>query len=226
MPRDLSIVKPRSYCPHCHQPIKFYQNIPLISFIIQKGKCAGCEEKISWRYPLVEFISGILTIAIFFIFGFSIDTIMYLVFCYALITVTFIDLDFRVIPDIISVGGIAVGIIFSFFVNSISWQGSLIGAAIGFVSFYLVSFVYSKITGKEGMGGGDVKLIAMIGAFLGINGVVSTIFFGSLAGVLYAVVLLIAKKADMKTAIPYGPFLSVGALLYVLRISYYLLRIQ
>jgi len=105
MPRDLSIVKPRSYCPHCHQPIKFYQNIPLISFILQKGKCAGCEKNISWRYPLVELISGILTLAIFFIFGFSIDAIMYSVFCYALIVVTFIDIDFRVIPDIISVGG-------------------------------------------------------------------------------------------------------------------------
>jgi len=131
MPRDLSIVKPRSYCPHCHQPIKFYQNIPLISFILQKGKCAGCEKNISWRYPLVELISGILTLAIFFIFGFSIDAIMYSVFCYALIVVTFIDIDFRVIPDIISVGGILVGVLFSFFAYSVSWKESLIGAAIG-----------------------------------------------------------------------------------------------
>lgn len=209
-----SIVFPASHCPHCHIPIQPWDNVPIFSFLLLRGKCRSCGAKISWRYPIVELLTALLFLAFVHQFGITLLTAVYLVFVGALIAISFIDLDHRIIPNTISLPGIAVGIVVSFFlplpVAAIHWYGAFLGAIVGGGIILLVGYVGAKIFRKEAMGGGDVKLMAMIGAFLGWEMALMTIFFGSIVG---AVIGLIVKLIAGKDYIPFGPFLSVGALI-------------
>lgn len=208
IPRGESIVFPASHCPKCHQSIKPWDNIPIVSFLLLRGKCRSCDAAISWRYPLVELLTALLFLTIVHTFAVSWATLFYLIFASALLIISFIDLDYQIIPDKISLPGIVVGIIASFFFP-IAWYESVLGALVGGGVILLVGYIGEFVFKKEAMGGGDVKLMAMVGAFLGWKLALLTIFFASLIG---AVIGIGMRLITGKEYIPFGPFLSIGAL--------------
>ena len=215
MPRDESVVSPPSHCPHCAHRIRWYDNIPLVSYLALRGKCRGCGARISLQYPLVELINGLLTLALFLRFGPSLTFLVLFLFCSALVVVTFIDIEHQIIPDEISLSGIVLGFACSFFLPWQNWLNSLAGILLGGGSLLLVAWGYHRLTGKEGMGGGDIKLLAMMGAFLGWKAVPFIIFAGSLVGSVVGISMMLFQKKDSKLAIPFGPYLAFGALLYI-----------
>jgi leader peptidase (prepilin peptidase)/N-methyltransferase len=215
LPQNLSIVSPRSFCPACQTPIRSYDNIPIISFLLLGGKCRKCGAGISWRYPLVEALTGGLALLLFLKMGPTLSFFCFFCFVAALVVITFIDLDHRVIPDIISLPGIVIGFLLSLLSVTLGMWNSLIGIAIGGGSLYLVAIGYEAVTKREGMGMGDVKLLAMIGAWLGWKAVLFTLFFSSLTGSLIGGAIMMAKKEDGKLAVPFGPFLTFSAVAYI-----------
>ncbi len=215
LPRSLSVVYPPSRCPKCKKNIVWYENIPILSYLFLKGKCSGCGKEISLRYPLVELITGILVLALFKVYGISISFFYYTIFCAGLIVVSFIDLDYRIIPDVISLPGIAWGIIGAIFVPELEIKDSLFGVLLGGGILFAVAWGYFLITKREGMGGGDIKLLAMIGAFLGWKAIPVVLFVASLTGTLAGLFILVCHKTGRQTQIPFGPFLSLGAFFYL-----------
>jgi leader peptidase (prepilin peptidase)/N-methyltransferase len=215
LPRRESIVFPSSRCTKCGNAIRPYDNIPIFSYVILGGRCRTCKTRISPLYPVVELINALLTLFLFIKFGFSLTFLVLLVFCSSLVVITFVDLEHRIIPDVISLPGIIVGFVSSFFLPWLSWQKSLIGIIAGGGSLLLVAYVYHFLTKKEGMGGGDIKLLAMMGAFLGWLAIPFIIFASSLVGSVVGITLMLVQKKDSKLAIPFGPFLAFGAVLYV-----------
>jgi leader peptidase (prepilin peptidase)/N-methyltransferase len=215
LPQELSIVAPRSFCPACQTPIRAYDNIPIISFLLLGGKCRKCQAPISWRYPLIEALTGFIALALFMKTGLTFSYFCYFIFAAALVVITFIDLDHRIIPDVISLPGIVIGFLLSLTGATLPIPDSLIGVVVGGGSLYVVAVVYEKVTKREGMGGGDVKLLAMIGAWLGWKAVLFTLFFASLTGSVIGGTIMMAKKEDSKLAIPFGPFLAFSALAYI-----------
>ncbi len=211
LPKEKSIVWPGSYCPHCKNPIKFYDNIPLVSYILLKGCCRHCYTAISFQYPLVEGITALASLILFMKFGLSLSYFFYFLFVAALIVITVIDLYHQIIPDVISLPGIGVGLIASLMIPQITLFSSLMGTLLGGGSLFLVATIYQWLFKREGMGGGDVKLLAMIGAFLGWKAVILTILLSSLVGSITGIIVMILKGKDFKYAIPFGPFLSFGA---------------
>jgi len=220
-----SIVFPASRCPKCLQPLKWYDNIPIISFILLKKGCRNCGAPISWQYPLVELTMALLALALVFKFGFTLALPIYFVFTAALLIVIVIDFYHKIIPDIISLPGIVIGFSCSFFNPVITWQESGIGLLIGGGVLYAVAAGYYLFTKREGMGGGDIKLLAMIGAFLGWQSLPFVVFGSSILGALVGMGAMAKQKKGGKTMIPYGPFLSIAALLYMFYrelINYYM----
>ena len=216
LPQEESIVWPGSHCPQCKNPIKFYDNIPLISYLLLKGRCRDCHRPISFQYPLIEGITGLASLILFMKFGPSLSYLLYFIFVAALIVITVIDLYHQIIPDVISLPGIGVGLLASLIIPQITLFNSLIGILLGGGSLFLVATVYHWLFKREGMGGGDVKLLAMIGAFLGWKAVILTILLGSLIGSMIGIMVMVLKEKDFKYAIPFGPFLSVGAVISLL----------
>jgi len=216
LPREKSIVHPGSACTECNEPIRWYDNIPLVSFVILRGKCRGCASPISWRYPIVELTTGLICAALFYIFGPSFRFAIYFALSASLIVVTMIDIDFQIIPNGISIPGIPIGFALSFLNPDITWQQSALGILFGGGFLALVALGYYLWTKQEGMGMGDVKLLAMIGAFLGIGGVFFTIILGSIVGSIAGIFMLIGYTGDEKMKIPFGPFLALGAVCFIL----------
>jgi len=215
IPRAESIVFPASHCPECDNKIRAFDNIPVISYLVLRGKCRSCGTRISWQYPAVEMLSALLTLGLFFKFHLSLTFFVLYVFCMALVVITFIDLEHQIIPDSISLPGIVVGFASSFFLPWLGWQNSLIGIVAGGGSLLLVAYGYQLLTKKEGMGGGDIKLLAMMGAFLGWRSIPFIIFSSSLFGSVVGVSLMLARKKDSQLPIPFGPFLAFGAVLFI-----------
>ncbi len=216
LPAGRSIVHPASACPRCGAPIAWYDNIPLISFIILGRRCRNCSFPISWRYPLVELLSGALAVILIWRYGPSVRFIIYYVLAAGLIVVTFIDIDHQIIPNEISLPGIVIGFLSSFINPDIGWIDSGIGIIVGGGCLLLVIGIYYLLTKREGMGGGDVKLLAMIGAFLGIGGVFITVLVGSIIGSIVGLVVMVKRGDNAKMPIVFGPFLSLGALTFIL----------
>jgi leader peptidase (prepilin peptidase)/N-methyltransferase len=215
IPTGKSIVHPGSSCPACGNAIRFYDNIPLLSYVLLRGRCRRCRTAISPRYPAVELLAALAAFGAYARFGMSLESLVYFIFMAALLAVTFIDLDHRIIPDVITLPGIPVFFLAALLLPSISWTNSLIGVIVGGGSLYLVGLVYYLLTRKEGMGGGDVKLLAMIGALVGWQGVLFTIFVASGVGTLAGLVVMGITRGNMKLKIPFGPFLAIGAVAYV-----------
>lgn len=211
LPQEESIITPGSHCPHCHNPIAFYDNIPLISYLLLRGKCRRCHGPISLQYPLVEAITALFSLFLFVRYGPSLSYLFYFSFIAALIAVTVIDLYHQIIPDAISLPGIGVGLLASLVLPHMTFLDSLIGTVVGGGSLFVVATVYQWLFKREGMGGGDVKLLAMIGAFLGWKAVILTILVSSLIGSMTGIAIMIGKGRTYKYAIPFGPFLSLGA---------------
>jgi leader peptidase (prepilin peptidase)/N-methyltransferase len=215
LPRQESVVSPPSHCPLCNTRIKWFDNVPILSYLLLGGKCRSCRAPISARYPLVELLNGLLTLALFAKYGPSLNFLALFLFSSSLVVITFIDLDHQIIPDVISLPGILIGFVFSFFLPWHNWLNSLGGILLGGGSLWLVAAGYHLLTGKEGMGGGDIKLLAMMGGFLGWMSIPFIIFAASLAGSLIGVSMMVARGRDSKLAIPFGPFLAFGAILYI-----------
>lgn len=214
IPAGLSIIRPASRCPKCLEPIRWYHNIPILSWALLKGRCAYCEAPVSIRYPLVEALTGALFALFLYRFAFHPVTLVLWLLCALLVTISFIDIDHQIIPDVISLPGIPIGFLCSFAVPWVSWQSSLLGIFAGGGSLLAIALGYEFLTKREGMGLGDVKLLAMLCAFLGVRAVFPIIFIGSVLGTLVGVPLMLLKKSDRKLAIPFGPFLAAGALVY------------
>lgn len=217
LPKSISIILPVSSCPDCNQPIKYYDNIPLLSYLWLRGRCRFCGHRISVRYPIVEFLSGILALSIFIRYGMSWPALILYLFAASLLVVTFIDIDYKIIPDSITIPGIPISFLATFLLPYVTWKESLAGIVLGGGSLLAVALVYEFIAKKEGMGGGDIKLLAMIGGFLGWQGVVFTIFSSSILGTMVGIFIALKTKQGREAAIPFGPFLSIGALLYILQ---------
>ena len=216
IPRNESIIYPASHCPKCHTTIKPKDNIPLLSYILLKGKCRNCKTKISIQYPMVEFLSGLIYLIIYLIYGLSVQTLIYTILSSALIIIAFIDLNEQIIPDVISLPGIVTGFIISFFVPYISFINSALGVVVGGGIILVISLGGSVIYKKEAMGGGDVKLAAMIGAFLGWRYIIISLFLGFFLGALAGIILIIAKIKKREDVIPFGPFIVLGSLITLL----------
>lgn len=214
IPRSESIVWPGSRCTACGTPIKPWDNIPVLSYIFLRGACRHCRARIKPRYPLVEAISALLALALYARFGPGAAFAIYYLFACALVVITFIDLDYQIIPDRISLGGIVVGLALVYWLP-VSYKDALIGLAAGAGSLLLIIYGYYFLTKRQGMGGGDVKLLGMIGVFIGWQGVAFTIFTASLVGSVVGLAWIAVQGKDMKAAIPFGPFLSLGALTYL-----------
>lgn len=217
IPANKSIATPGSFCPNCHTDIPFYCNIPLLSYGFLMGRCKFCQHPISIRYPLIEALTGIFAVLLFYKFGLTPAMGYWFVFTSALITISFIDIDHQIIPDIISLPGILIFSSSFYFLPQMAIKDTLLGIIAGGGSLYVVALFYYFLRKQEGMGGGDIKLLAMIGAATGIKGVVFTIFAGSLFGTIFGIsIILYTKIADTRNLrIPFGPFLSLGAILYV-----------
>jgi leader peptidase (prepilin peptidase)/N-methyltransferase len=214
LPLGKSIVYPPSSCPACGTRIRARDNIPLLSYLLLCGRCHACEAHVSLRYPAVELLTGVMSMLVLYHFGLSPNLGVYAVFTAALIVITFIDIDHQIIPDVISLPGIVLGIAFSalgYTMPEVSLMDSVIGALLGGGLLYLVAVGYHVWTGREGMGGGDIKLLAMIGAFLGWRGVLVTLILGSFSGAVIGIALILARGADSRLPIPFGPFLALGA---------------
>jgi leader peptidase (prepilin peptidase) / N-methyltransferase len=211
IPSAESIVFPASHCPSCNTPIRAYDNVPLLSYVWLLGRCRDCKARISARYPLVELLGAVAALAAVAAFGPTPRALISFAFLSALIVVTFIDLDYQIIPDPISLPGIGVGFLAAILLGDPSWKSSLIGILAGGGVLWAVAEGYHWLTGREGMGGGDIKLLAMIGAFLGWRAVPITLLIGSLSGTFIGLALMLLQGRDSRTPIPFGPFLAIGA---------------
>src|SRR5262245_41808649 len=224
IPRGDSIIHPPSHCPDCKAAIRFYDNIPLVSYIALLGRCRSCGERISPRYFFVEVLMGSLAVALNGQFGFSLAFLVSFIFVAALIVISFIDLDVRIVPDVISLPGIVAGLLFSVVARYVvndpfelipSPLSALIGVLVGGGFLLGLAWAYEAFTGVEGMGGGDIKLLAMIGAFLGWTSIPFTLFFASLTGSVIGLGFMIGKGVGRRFALPFAPFLCLGALVYL-----------
>ena len=230
LPKGKSIVWPGSFCPQCKKGIFWYDNIPLLSFLLLRGKCRFCREKISPRYFIVELLTGVLTLLLFLRFGVSWQFLIYLIFILSLIIVSFIDIENFLIPDCIVYPGIALGLLLSFlypelqspaYGSLVALKTSFLGVILGGGSLFLIGYLGSLAFKKEAMGGGDVKLLAMIGAFLGYKSVFLTVFFSSLVGAVISLILISLKIKKRTDYIPYGPYLVLGAIISIFWKGYY-----
>lgn len=227
LPRNMSIVSPPSSCPRCRKPIRPWENIPVVSFLFLRGKCRACGEPISLRYPLVELLNGLLYMLVVLAFGSGWHLPFLFAFVSAMTVITFIDLDFQIIPDVITLPGIVIGLVAASlllpdpFALRLSAQHALAGGAavvgltnsalgvlLGGGLFYLIA-----VLSRGGMGGGDIKMMAMVGAFMGWKAVLLTTFLGSLTGSVVGIFLVLFRGKGRKTKVPFGPFLALGALL-------------
>jgi leader peptidase (prepilin peptidase)/N-methyltransferase len=215
LPVHESIVFPASHCRSCSLPLAWYENLPLLSYLVLRGRCRSCGAPFSGRYFLVELLTALLAIALVYRFGLSLTTAGYFAFVAALVIITFIDLDHWIIPNVISLPGVVAGILFSLVSPTLTLWDSIIGAIAGASVLLAVFGGYYLVTREEGIGMGDPKLLAMIGAFLGWRAIGFTLFCASLTGSLIGVALMLYRGADRKMPVPFGPFLAFGALCYL-----------
>ncbi len=213
LPAKESIVLPRSYCPSCKNLIPAYDNIPIVSFLLLLGRCRRCNAPISWRYPAVELLNGIGYLFILHQFGLAPATLIYAAFFSALIVITFIDLAHQIIPDGITLPGIPICFLAASTLLPTGWMNSLEGLLLGGGLFYLIAYLSLLLLKKEGMGGGDIKLTAMIGALLGWKEVLLAVFAASVFGSVVGLLLIGTRLRSRSDAIPFGPFLVLGALI-------------
>jgi leader peptidase (prepilin peptidase)/N-methyltransferase len=218
IPRNISLVVPSSRCVSCNLSIKPWDNIPILSYVFLGGKCRNCKEKISIRYPIVEALNAFFYIFVSWRYGLGWDFIIFCMICSSLIVIAFIDIDFQIIPDRITLVGIPIGLIAGSFIlhdpfmrmSQLGYVASIIGFFTGGGLFYLIA-----VLSKGGMGGGDIKMMAMIGAFMGWKSVLLTTFLGSLTGSFLGIFLILFKGKGRKAKIPFGPFLAFGAIITI-----------
>lgn len=217
IPEGRSVVWPGSACPSCGHRLSWWENLPIFGYLILLGRCRQCHERISPQYPLVEAIAALMALVLWRHFGPGRELAAFAFFASCLIVAAFIDLKHRIIPDLITLPGIAAGLISSCLLTPITCLDSLAGIIAGGGVFFLVAWAYGLLTGREGLGGGDIKLLAMIGAFLGWEAIPLVIMVSAGLGSIIGIAAMFAGRGGKHTAIPFGPFLSGAALLALLR---------
>lgn len=205
-----NLLVPLSRCPHCNTPIKPYQNIPVISYLLLQGKCSECKSHISLRYPLIEAFSGITSAIVAWHFGYSIEMLFALFLTWSLIALSFIDIDHQLLPDSINLPMLWLGLFLSLFSIYTDTHSSIIGAIAGYLSLWTVYHLFKLVTGKEGMGYGDFKLLALFGAWLGWQYIPLIVLLSSLVGAIIGVSMIILVKRDHNIPIPFGPYLAAA----------------
>ncbi len=234
IPAEKSIVLPASSCPKCGKAIATYDNIPVLSWFILGGKCRKCKTKISPMYPAVELLTGLLFLACLFAFGLTLDALKWMTFAALLVVLTITDLRERILPDKVNFFGLGVGLLFSFFTQpvdgtalwianrwfdfpppqpALSFVDAILGAVAGSGLLWVVAEAYFRLRGREGMGLGDVKMMAAVGVFLGLKRTLLTVLAGSLLGSVIGIILIAVSKKDRNYELPFGTFLGAGALL-------------
>jgi len=213
-PKDESFVSPRSHCPKCKKPIPFYLNVPIFTWVILKGRAKCCGEPISALYPFVEFTTGLLFLFTFWMFGWSFYTLELCIFLTLSIPCVFIDLKHFLLPDILTFPGMFFALVGSYFSDMRSVSSALIGLIVGGGFFWLLSWAYEKLRHKEGMGFGDVKLMAWLGALGGFSSLSFIIFISSFLGAIIGIFVILFFKGNKDTALPFGPFLIFAGFLY------------
>jgi leader peptidase (prepilin peptidase)/N-methyltransferase len=237
IPLEESVVSPRSRCPQCRKPIANRDNIPILSYVLLGGRCRNCKKKISIRYPFIEGLTAVVSGLLYLKFDIGVEWVVYFLFCAALIALAFIDADHRILPDVITLNGLWIGLAISVFLwlpgplvarmlqaagvgapgpRLVSITSSLIGAAVGGGLLWFVREAYFRVRGVEGMGFGDVKMMAMVGAFIGTALTLFTILIGSILGSLIGLTLMRFAGKDREYELPFGTFLSMGAIVAVL----------
>jgi len=211
LPRGLSPVRPRSGCPNCGHMLAWYENVPVVSYLVLRGRCRKCRVAISPMYPTIEAITGAVFLAAYLWYGPSALLIVRLAFAWAMIALFVIDYQHQILPNIITIPGIVIGILSNILAGP-GWIASIIGAAVGAGSLYAIAEIYYRVRHEEGLGMGDVKMLGMIGAFLGWKLVLLTLVISSFLGSIVGVFVLVSRKESLKYAMPFGTFLAVGAL--------------
>jgi len=236
IPGGKSIILPASACVKCGAPIRPYDNVPVVSYLLLRGKCRKCKNPISAMYPVVEFLTGLLFLGCYEVFGLTAEVLKWAIFSAIMIVLVFTDLRERILPDVVNFTGLGLGLLLSFFTTPVdgtalaltrrifefpppapvlSFVDALLGAAAGSGLLWLVSEVYFRLRGREGMGMGDVKMMLMAGAFLGLKRTLLTIFTGSVLGSVLGVIVIVARRKDSDYELPFGTFLGMAALLVV-----------
>ena len=213
LPQRLSVVFPGSHCPCCQEALRSWHNIPLLSYVLLGGRCATCKTTIPLRYPLVELGNGILYVFLYHQYHFSAQSVVFALLATALLIVSCIDIVHTIIPDAITLPGMVLGIGSSAWLTSVGVGNAMVGVVLGGGLFLLMAVLSVLILHREGMGGGDIKLIAMIGAFLGWQAVLVTIFLGATLGASVGLGLMLVRRKGRQEPLPFGPFLAIGALL-------------
>lgn len=218
LPEGMSVVRPRSRCPRCGTPIVWYRNIPIVSWVVLRGRCASCRERISWRYPFVEALCGTLFAGLWILYGPSGKLLIAAPFALMLVVLFFTDWDHQLLPDAITLVGFGVGLAAAWinpFLGEPGWGriwAAMSGAALGSGFLWVIGFVYERLRGVEAMGLGDVKMMAMVGAFTGPQGVAFTLFVASVVGAAVGVALIPLRGRTMRDMLPFGCFLAPAAL--------------
>jgi len=217
LPQKKSVVTPRSACPKCGNRIAWYDNIPVFSWLlILRGKCRKCRNPISVRYPIVELLTGLVFAAIAYKYGYQWVTLEYIIFAWSLIVVSMIDLDLMILPDVFTLSGIVIGLVGAAINPERSFYSALGGVLLGGGFLYAIAYLYLVLRKEEGMGGGDIKLLAWIGAVLGWTSIPFVILVSSILGSLVGLGLALRSQAGLKSVIPFGPYLAFAAVLFIL----------
>jgi leader peptidase (prepilin peptidase)/N-methyltransferase len=211
LPRHESLMWPGSRCTRCARALSWYENVPVVSWVLLRGRCRTCREPVSWMYPIVEVITALTFLSGYLLYGISAIGAVRILFACALIVLFVTDLQHKILPNVITVPGIVVGFALSFFLPP-GWRDSLIGIAIGGGTLFAIAEAYYRLRVLEGLGMGDVKLLGMIGAFLGWKLVLLTLVFASFAGSIAGGILIVSGRGSMKYALPFGTYLAVAAL--------------
>ena len=231
LPQERSIASPPSHCPRCKAGIRFYDNIPVISFLLLRGKCRSCGEPISWRYPAVELVNALCYVWIAREFWINGESLLLMALCSSLIVITMIDYDHQIIPDVITLPGMVIGLaVAPFFMMHLqeplpfhlgrflhtgpyltALLNSFIGLLLGGGPLFAIGWIWEKLRHVEAMGGGDVKLMGMVGSLLGWKLALLTIMLGALSGSVAGILLIVFRNHQMEKVIPFGPFLAIGA---------------
>ena len=212
LPAGQSLVSPRSRCPNCGKPVAGYDNVPVLSYVLLGGRCRSCRVPISLRYPGIEAAIGAASLLAFLRQGLSLEYAAELAFVAAMVALIFIDFDHQILPNSITLPGAAIGLALAGPRPEMSFRDALLGAILGAGMLFLVAEVYLRLRKVEGLGMGDVKMMGMVGAFVGWKGVLLTLFLGSLSGTLVGLVVMASSKADLRTKLPFGTFLGMGAI--------------
>jgi len=212
LPRNMPFFLNRSICPNCQKNLNWYHNIPILAFLFLRGKCAFCSTRISWRYPVIEAINGLFYLYFYWQFGLSHQFLIFSILSSALLAIFFIDIEFQIIPDAITLPGIILGLALSWLPGGIGIINAVIGMLVGGGALYLMALLGDWIFKKESMGGGDIKMSAMLGAFLGWKQIFLIFICSSVVGLLVSLVLMVfSKKLRQSRVVPFGPFLAIAA---------------